>query len=348
MTTRIAIVLLTTIVVLGFMFIIVHTSRQPYEEKHGFNRVFRPENKLRLIKKVPVQHPLYIAGSDNDTLYFHTEDPRIIAYTDTAFNPIKTISLSISDTISKHLTNAFSTHIGYPDAFIFAYNMAAILRYNLQTGEHTVISVPSNYNNAVQISDSAFILKYFTGNSTDQSFCKLNIYTRQLTKTDLLTEDLSSAGTLLYNDKSGSCYYIHQYNNRITIFDTAFRSIRFAHTIDTFTQSQIHYLSRNKTGSSDMLYKPSGTRMLINYLSQLHEDRLYVNSLIKADNETLLTDQSETVIDVYSTNMDKYLESFYIPVPSKQHLKSFYIFNGKILATYTNHLALYEFPSMSK
>ncbi|PSL31936.1 hypothetical protein [Chitinophaga ginsengisoli] len=348
MTTRISIVLLTTLVVLGFMFIIVHASRQPYEKKHGFNRLFLPEIKLRLIKKMPVQHPLYIAGADNETLYFHTEDPRIIAYTDAGFNAIKTISLSISDTICKHLINAFSTHIGYPDAFIFAYNMAAILCYNLQTGEHTVISTPSNYNNAVQVSDSVFILKYFTGDSTDQSFCKLNIHTKQLTKTNLLTEDLTSSGTLLYSNKNASCYYIHQYNNRITIFDTAFHSIRSAYTIDTFTQSQIQYLSKNKTGSSDILYKSSGTRMLINYLSQLYEDRLYVNSLIKADNETLLTDQSETVIDVYSTNMDKYLESFYIPVPSKQHLKSFYIFNGKILATYTNHLALYEFSSLSK
>jgi hypothetical protein len=335
-------------VVLGFMFIIVRSSCQPYEEKHGFNRVFRSESKLRLIKKMPVQHPLYIAGSDNGNIYFHTDDPLILAYADTAFSTIKTIALSIGDTVSRHLTNAFSTHIRYPDAFIFAYNMAAILHYNLQTGEHTVISTPSNYNNAVQISDSTFILKYFTGNSTDQSFCKLNIHTGQLTKTDLLTEDLTSGGTLLYNNKNASCYYIHQYNNRITIFDTAFHSIRFTHTIDTFTQSQIRYLSRNKTGSSDVLYKPSGTRMLINYLSQLNGSRLYVNSLIKADNETLLTDQSETVIDVYSTNMDKYLESFYIPVPSKQHLKSFYIFNGKILATYTNHLALYEFPSLSK
>jgi len=348
MATRISIVLLITVVVLSFMFIIVHNSRQPYEKKHGFNRLFRPESKLRLIKKIPVQQPLYIAGSGNGYIYFHTDDPRIIIYADTALGAIKTISLPLGDTISGHLSNGFSTAIRHPEAFIFAYNMAAILAYNLQSGAHTVIPTPSNYSNAVQISDSAFILKYFTGNATDQSFCKLNIYTKQLTKTDLLTEDLSSGGTLLYNNKNSSCYYIHQYNNRIIIFDTAFHSMRSAHTIDTFTQSQIQYLSRNKTGSNDILYKPKGTRMLINYLSQLYDGRLYVNSLIKADNETLLTDRSETVIDVYSTNMDKYLESFYIPVPSKQHLKSFYIFNGKILATYTNHLALYEFPSLSK
>jgi len=348
MTTRISIVLLTTIVVLGFMFAIVHTSLQPYEKKHGFNRVFHQENKLRLIKKIPTQHPLYFVGFDSSNIYFHTDDPHIVVYTDTAFSTIRTISLAIDSAVNRNLTNAFSTSIRYPDAFIFAYNIAAILAYNLQTGEHIVIPTPSNYSNAVQISDSTFILKYFTGNSTDQSFCKLNIYTKQLIRTDLLTEDLSSSGTLLYNEQNASCYYVHHYNNHIAIFDTAFRSIRSSHSIDTFTQSQIRYLSKNKTGSNDIMYKPSGSRMLINYLSDLHEGRLYINSLIKADNETLLTDQSETVIDVYSTNMDKYLESFYIPVPSKQHLKSFCIFNRKILATYTNHLALYEFPGLSK
>ena len=348
MTTRISILLLTTMVVLGLMFVIVRTSRQPYEKKHGFNRTFHQEDKLRVIKKIPTQHPLYIAGYDSSHIYFHTDDPHIVAYTDTIFSTIKTISLSIDSALSRHLANAFSTSIRYPHAFIFAYNIAAILAYNLQTGEYTIIPTPSNYSNAVQISDSTFILKYFTGNSTDQSFCKLNIYTKQLSKTDMLTEDLPSSGTLLYNDQNASCYYVHHYNNHIAIFDTAFRSISSSHSIDTFTQSQIQYLSKNKAGSSDVLYKPSGTRMLINYLSDLHEGRLYINSLIKADNETLLADQSETVIDVYSTNMDKYLESFYIPVPSKQHLKSFCIFNRKILATYTNHLALYECPGLSK
>ncbi|SHL88391.1 hypothetical protein [Chitinophaga sp. CF418] len=348
MTTRIFIVLLTTIVVLGFIFTIVRTSRQPYEKKHGFNRTFRSGNHLQLIKKITMEYPLYLAGYNNSNIYFHSDDPHIIAYTDTAFSTIATISLSIDSAVGHQLANAFSTHVRYPEAFIFAYNMAAIFVYNLQSGRHTVIHTPSNYSNAVQISDSTFILKYFTGNSTDQSFCKLNVYTKQLTKTELLTEDLSSSGILLYNDRNASCYFIHHYNNRIAVFDTAFHAISSNHTIDTFTQSQIQYLSMIKTGSSDILYKPNGTRMLINYLSQLHGGRLYINSLIKADNETLLTDQSETVIDIYSTNTDNYLESFYIPVPHNQHLKSFRIFDSKILATYTNHLALYKFPGLSK
>jgi hypothetical protein len=245
----------------------------------------------------------------NGNIYFHTGDPHQIVCTDTALNPVKTFSLAI---------------------------------------DTTIIRTPANYNNAVQISDAAFILKYFTGDSTDQSFCKLNIFTKQVTKNSQLTEDLSSGGMLLYNEQNASCYYVHNYNNRITVFDTAFNSERQTHTIDTFTQSRIEYLSRNKTGSTDVLYKPKGGRMLINYLSQLYEGRLYVNSTIKADNETLLTDRSETAIDVYNANMDKYLGSFYLPVPHRQHLKSFRIFNRKILATYTDHIALYEFSGLSK
>lgn len=348
MRTRISVVLFTTMMVLGLMFIIVRKSHEPYEKKHGFNRLFTSGKPLKLIKKLSAGHPLYIAGYNDSNIYFHTDDPHIIAYTDTVYSTIKTVSLPIDSTVSKGLTNAFSTYIRYPEAFIFAYNLAAILVYNLQTGKHTTISTPSNYSNAVQISDSAFILKYFTGDSTDQSFCKLNIYTKQLTKAERLREDLSSSGMLLYNDQNACCYYIHHYNNSIVIFDTAFRSIRSAHTIDTFTQSRIQYISRNKTGSSDILYKPNGTRMLINYLSQLYRGHLYINSLIQADNETLLTDQSATVIDIYNTNMDKYQGSVYIPVPGNQHLKSFRIFSRKILATYTNQLALYEFPGLSK
>lgn len=348
MTARILIVLFTTIAALCLMFAIVRSSRHQYEAKHGFNRTFPPVARLQLVKEIAVQSPLYIAGISNGNIYFHTDDPQTIVYTDTALNAIKTLSLAIDTSVSRYLTNDFSTYVRYPEVFIFAYNIAALLVYNLQTDKLTVISTPSNYNNAVQISDSVFMLKYFTGDSTDQSFCKLNITTKQVLKSSQLTEDLSSGGTLLYNEQNASCYYVHHYNNRITIFDTTFNSVRSAHTIDTFTQSQIQYLSRNKTGSNDILYKPKGSRMLINYLSHLHAGRLYINSLIKADNETLLTDKPETVIDVYNANTDNYLESFYLPVPYSQHLKSFRIFNRNILATYTNHIALYKFPSLSK
>lgn len=347
MTTRIFIVVLTTLAALGLMSTIVSTSSHKYEAKHGFNRTFASGTPLQPVEQMAVQHPLYIAGANDVNIYFHTDDPHIIICTDTALNTLKTLSLAIDTSISPYLTNGFSTYVRYPEAFVFAYNMSAILVYNLQSGEQTVIPTPSNYNNAVQISDSSFILKYFTGNSIDQSFCKLNIFTKHVTKTNRLTEDLSSGGTLLYNAQNACCYYVHHYNNRITVFDTAFDSIRSAHTIDTFTQSQIQYLSRNKTDSRDMLYKPKGSRMLINYLSQLHRDRLYINSLIKADNETPLTDKPETVIDVYNANTDNYLGSFYLPVPPKQHLKSFRIFDRKILATYTGHIALYEFPHLS-
>jgi uncharacterized membrane protein len=348
MTTRILAVLFTTIAALCIIFALVRSSRHQYETKHGFNRTFHPGSRLQLVKKIDVQSPLYIAGIRNGNIYFHTDDPGTIVYIDTALNAIKTLSLPVDTSLRLHLANGFSTYVRYPEVFVFAYNIAAILTYNLENGKRTVIPTPSNYNNAVQISDSVFVLKYFTGDSTDQSFCKLNITTKQAFKSSELREDLSSGGMLLYNEQNASCYYVHHYNNRITIFDTTFNSVRSAHTIDTFTHSQIQYLSRNKTGSNDILYKPKGSRMLINYLSQLHGGRLYINSLIKADNETLLTDRPETAIDVYNANTDNYLESFYLPVPHNQHLKSFRIFDRNILATYTNHIALYEFPSLSK
>lgn len=347
MTKRILIVLLTTIGAVCLMFTIVTTSRHKYETKHGFDRIFR-SGRLQLVSQIPAATPMYVAGTHDDILYFHTDAPSVLVYTDTTLKTLRTLSLAIDTAVGRYLANGFSTSVRYPEAFVFAYNMSAILVYNLESGKQAIIPAPSNYNSAVQIPDSTFILKYFTGDSTDQSFCKLNIFTKQVTKTDLLKEDLSSGGMLLYNEQNRYCYYIHHYNNRITIFDTAFLLIRSAHTIDTFTQNQVQYLSRNKTGSKDMLYKPAGSRMLINYLSQLHEGRLYINSLVKADNESLLTDKPETVIDVYNANTDNYIESFYLPVPHQQYLKSFRIFDNKILATYTNHIALYEFPRLSK
>lgn len=78
MLHRIYFLLLITFLTSASAFFLVRTSHQPYEEKHGFNRIFNPDNKLKLLKTIPVSNALYVAGISNDQLYFHSDRPDIL------------------------------------------------------------------------------------------------------------------------------------------------------------------------------------------------------------------------------------------------------------------------------
>lgn len=343
MKNRLHVVMLLTVLTAVTMFLLVRSSRKPMETKHGFNRIFS-NSKVKLLRSVIVPHTLFVAGNSDSIVYFHSDRPEFITYADTGLNHLNTIPLPL-DTIREQLASGFSMYVHYPDVFVYGYNIASIIRYNIPEKKRTVIAAPSNFTNAVQINDSAFILKYFTGHHVDQSFCLLNIYTGVCKTDSLLTEhDLSSSGALLYDQQHARCLYVRQFSNNITVFDTALQALPSARTIDTFTQNHGQYISHAKTGSDDILYKPKGDRMLINYLSQVYEDRLYVNSLITADNETTKADQRETVIDVYDTASGKYIESFYVPLGNSKKLSSFRITGQRLIATYTDRISIYAMP----
>ena len=343
MIKRLFAVLLLTLLTGGIMFLLVNNSRKPIETKHGFNRRFN-NNKVKMIASANVPHTLFVAGNSDSVIYFHSDDPAFITYADTGLHNLQTIPLPL-DSLKAGLANGFSIYVHYPDAFVYAYNMASILRYNIPEKQLTQINTPGNYTGAVQISDTNFILRYFTGHATDQSFCRLNIYTAAYHMNSLLIDaDLSSSGNLLYDAQNVRCAYVQQFSNNIRLFDTSLQQLAPAHTIDTFTQSHGQYISHNKTGSDDMLYKPKGDRMLINYLSQVYDGKLYVNSLLNADNETMMAEQRETAIDIYDAGSGKYLESFYVPLGNVKRLSSFRVLGKRIVVTYKDRLSVYELP----
>lgn len=343
MIKRLFAVLLLTLLTGGIMFFLVSNSRRPLDTKHGFNRTFN-NNKVKLLASAIVPHMLFVAGDSDSVIYFHSDDPSFITYADTGLHQLQTIPLPL-DSVKAKMVSGFSTYVHYPDAFVYAYNIARIFRYNIPSKRLTQTNTPGNYTGAAQISDSSFMLRYFTGNGTNQSFCRLNLYTGAYHTDSLLTDrDLSSSGNLLYDAHNAQCIYVRQFSNNMLLFDTTLRQRPAAHTIDTFTQYHGEYISHNKTDSDDMLYKPKGDRMLINYLSQVYDGKLYVNSLLKADNETMATDQRETVIDVYDAGSGKYLESFYVPLGNVKRLSSFRMVGKRLVVTYKDRISVYELP----
>ncbi|MBW8683738.1 hypothetical protein [Chitinophaga rhizophila] len=173
----------------------------------------------------------------------------------------------------------------------------------------------------------------------------MNTNTGAIKAANLLTEsNLSGSGTLLYDLRHLTLAFVHHFSNSITIFDTAFCLLPTVHTIDTFTRYRANYLAHNQSAGNSILYKPGGNWMMINYLSQVYEGKIYVNSLVKADNETLIKNKHNTVIDVYDLLSGNYIESFYIPLRNGEALNSFNVSGKRLIVTDLTSVSIYQMP----
>jgi hypothetical protein len=309
---------------------------------HGFNRSTRGIQPAKLKKVIAVPGTYYIAGLTKDTFFFHTASPQQLYYTDTALERKGMIKLDMNDSLAAELRIGFHTDVHPPYADVYAYNQATILRYHLDSHQLYLIQTPNNFTNAVRLSDSVFLLKCFEGTSPRLSYCKLNVMTHEVTHTpDTFHADLASGGTLLYDTSYPASVFVHFYSNCLLTIGENMAIQQAFHTIDTFKGYTVNYLAA-KGSSGGTVYKPRGERMIINRLTQIEQGRLYINSLIKADNERDDRAEHYDVLDVYDLWAQKYLNSIYIPVLHGLPMQDFRISGKRIIVTYRSYIALYE------
>ena len=80
----------------------------------------------------------------------------------------------------------------------------------------------------------------------------------------------------------------------------------------------------------------------MNDLGAVAEGKLFLQSMLKADNELPLDFAENTVIDAYSVTNGNYVASFYIP-PYKGHKPNqFNVINKKLYAIYGNTVVVYD------
>lgn len=118
-------------------------------------------------------------------------------------------------------------------------------------------------------------------------------------------------GSLLFDHASSTVVYVYYYRNEILVMDTNLAIKAQLKTIDTITQAKIEVAtiasSRTKT-----IKKPP---VIVNKRAAVYNNRLYIHSLRKADNQS---QDDQAVIDCYDLSTKKYLFSFYLDIDPKK------------------------------
>jgi len=314
--------------------------------KNGFNR--KIENMslqpLGWIKKPP--DITGIGCVTNNHIYFQTITAGKLAITDHRLHNIQFLSIHYPS--DEKTASLFYTIIDSPNIYLLAGNKGTIAHANLHN--RIFCNYPFKlpvFTRAAFIPPSTFIIRGNDTSSTkpDQVFMKINIASSLLQQEKNLSEKKGDAGIttdgLLHYDLSTHLLtYTFFYNNHILCFDTNLRLIHKTHTIDTTNAYQIQ---TGSTGTeTEKVFTNTMPSRIVNWESDVSDGKLYINSWMKADNESIHQFNNNSVIDVYDVITGAYKKSFYVPFFRGEKMESFKVCKNELVAIYKSYIAAYH------
>lgn len=146
-------------------------------------------------------------------------------------------------------------------------------------------------------------------------------------------------GMLHYSDQDTSFFFVPYYHNQLLKLDTSLRLIEKYKTIDTVSTPSFRIADLK----SDRQLVIEGEHALVNKRSYTNRQRLYVQSLLMAENEDPESFKNCSLVDVYSTSDGSYLHSFYIPDLDGKKISSFVVSGKRLIVLYDFTLVIFTF-----
>jgi hypothetical protein len=278
-----------------------------------------------------------ICGKSHDTVFLCAKDPNKIYLTKKDFSPIGTISIDLPQ-MGKMFPEIYPA-IKYPSIFILGGNTKSIISGNIAKDSFKIRSIQSNnFDNVVTISDRTSFFRSFDQNGFKSRFFKVDLESLTIRGEDTHFSDAVNSmiiydGQLNYDEIKNRLSYVCFYCNRVVCFDTLFHLIYEGHTIDTTLIPTVHPVVRQKSITH------GAPPRLVNGESCAYNGEIFVQSALKADNETDVNFNRNLVIDFYDEDNGLYKGSFYIPRFKGEKLNRIsFIEKGELCAIYGKHV----------
>jgi hypothetical protein len=327
--------------------IIILTALGNNQKPNGFNRklimdAIEKRNELDI-----KYNSFYLAGLTSDRIYLGNYSSPM---------HLLTVNYSLSDT---HHTNIFNpgrikyraTHMTVDSPNIY---VADEVKYGIVEGSLTDLKMhdyrtdSSFFADAIPISASSCILRAMKPSTKEAVLVKEGLDKEKPYKKyadNLLEKQVDgwfcTDGIINYNSKLKWLVYLYCYRNEFMCIDTNLNLIYKAKTIDTCTRAKLAVGKINSENSITLTSKP----FIVNKKSCVAGDILFVNSNLKADNESKRNYLHASVIDIYNLKDGQYKFSFYIPDYGKDKISHFRVSGNMLIAEYKHNLVTYKLNS---
>lgn len=341
MTRRKALILLGVFLIASFSIIslLAFLSRRNIN-KNGFNRNF-VLGVLKIESQKAVAAPVIrLIGAKDDELFFQTNNPNEILKTDNNLTKYEKITLNIQESLDPYS----GIHMFLRDniVYITSRNTGLIFSYDLKLKSATKHFIKDYFKKLVNVSNDQFIFRRYDGKIKSIIFLKGDLKTKDTFiqsdykqsendgSTGLLTE-----GMLLFDEHTKLACYTFFYQNGFVCLDSNLHLTLKARTIDTITKQNIKV---SHIRSSITLNEPPP---FVNYIGCVSNGKLYLQSMLRADNEYELDFSENTTIDKYNLVNGKYEGSFYFPKHNGKSPYNFNVIGNSLYAVYKNTIVKY-------
>lgn len=337
------VVLLITFFVSSFVIIglLAFLSKNTTDKKNGFNRRLLPAT-LQLQKQVTFPVSIYkIIGVQDGKLYFQGNSPYEVYTTTLLLDSLTRIPIAIPP--DKKIRTGFQLFLYEHHLYITCRNLPGIIDYNLNTRQSNTQALPWFYSKEACFAKEQFIFRTNDRKTKDPVFVKLNMYTATQRQEDHFSTKNGSSifptdGILYYDADSHLACYTYFYQNGFLSMDTNLTLLATARTIDTITKREVKVA---RVGTSLTMNQPP---QIVNGAGAVSAGKLYLQSMLKADNELPLDFAENTVIDAYSVTNGNYIASFYIPPYKGDKAFLFNVTGKKLYAIHGKTVVVYNLP----
>ena len=157
-----------------------------------------------------------------------------------------------------------------------------------------------------------------------------------LGKSDFMLHEMSEDGVLERYHKD--LLYINFYNNKVYVIDSLLTKKQVFKTIDTITTKPATVSIKNKT-ITKFIHAPR----VVNRIMAVSGDLLYINSLVKSDNDKDEDFNKNSLIDIYDLKQGGiYKKTIYIPKYNKEYFTDFIIKEKMLVLAYSDKIIKYE------
>jgi hypothetical protein len=339
------VVLLATLFCSSFAIIalLAFLSKNMPDKKNGFNRRLLPTT-LQVSKQVTFPVVINkIMGAQGGKLYFQGASAYEVYTTNLFLGSPTRIPLSI--TPDKKIRSGFQMFLHERHVYIACRNLPGIIDYDLDSQKCNTHVLPYFYSKETSFAKDGFILRANDRKTKDPVFVKLHLNRATERQEDRFStktgaSNFATDGFLYYDAGSNLACYSYFYQNGFICMDTNLNLLVKARTIDTITKREIQVAH---VGSSLTMKQPP---VFVNSVVSLSAGTLYLQSMLKADNELPLDFAENTVIDAYSVTNGNYIASFYIPPYKGNKPYMFNVIDKKLYAIYGKTVVVYDLPAI--
>lgn len=309
-------------------------------DTNGFVRRLPSHKLFGIISKDVKYNSWCLLGENEKTVFLsNSVAPEKILSVDSDLKDTCVLNLSGFNKIQ--LYKGFVISMDSSFLWLFDGIKPVILKGNL-SNLHLKQKIKScNFTASVALSENSFALRYIDRNG-ENILAKQSIGFDSLKNTKLLKKQVDGIfctdGEMVKVFSTSKMIYVYYYRNQFLCIDSNLNLLYQGKTIDTISRAQIKVAKITSTGETIMAAPP----LFVNKRACANSKYLFVQSALRANNETEYMIKDVSMIDVYAISDGKYQFSFYLPDFRGFKVRDFKVYDQSLYALYDHYLYKYR------